>query len=272
MPSYGPDSPGGIERILAKARGEAPLGRPEGRLSGLTAGPTSSRQMPEPRVISSLPWWLTLAAGVLVFLAAGAYVGRGLIVRILGPSGEVTEIRVRNGDRVEIVGTNGQPIAVPASDSRPPRESPAREEWIVDDGDPGYQEEGNWQLGTVAGGYGNDYRYSERGAKEARWKFMLPAGKYEVFATWLAHPNRAASLVYSIYDGAELRATQVVDQREVPSQPAGDATPWQLLGTVTLHSGELSVRVDARTTKIDLNQKSGNAICADAIRIRRAAD
>lgn len=86
----------------------------------------------------------------------------------------------------------------------------------------------------------------------------------------MPHVNRAASLTYFIQDGQQEKAAIVVDQRSSPEEsPVPRHTPWHRLGVFTISSGELSVHVDARITRLDLSKSSGNAICADAIRIRR---
>jgi hypothetical protein len=207
--------------------------------------------------------WAAVAACLLVFLASGAYVGRGVIVRIWSSSGEVTEIRVRDGERIEIVGVEGAPrVDTPASQPNMP-------EWTIDDGDPGYRQEGNWPRGTAPGGHGGGYRYSQRGAMTARWTFMVPPGEYEIFATWVPHTNRVHSLSYFIHDGDQEQGAIVVDQRAMPEGPTTSGTAWQRLGAFQTRSGELSVHVDARITRVDSSISSGNAICVDAIRIRR---
>jgi len=142
----------------------------------------------------------------------------------------------------------------------------------IDDGDAGYSEVSRkgslgWQSSQDAEGtklaYGEDYRYNEDGAATARWTFQkLPPGRYEVFVTWTAQPNRAPKAVYVVYDGKKGNKPGVLDQRKSPDDIRTAGLWWKSLGKYQISRATLVVELDARIS-------SGGGVIADAVRIVR---
>lgn len=140
----------------------------------------------------------------------------------------------------------------------------AAQSTIVDDGDPGYSQQGTWF--AAAGGYQGDHRLrGANGGSTATYQVAgLAAGGYEVQATWPAWAQGAPNTPYRIYDGDTLLATVRVDQRAAPSGPVVGGATFQVLATVPLGAGG-TLRVVVGT-----DASSGHAL-ADAVRIAPAS-
>ena len=139
---------------------------------------------------------------------------------------------------------------------------------VIDDGDAGFSTTGDWTFYQQKGfSYQDDGAYSWRGTGSdvATWTFHVPAGRYQVAATWLPFVNRASNAPYQILDGAAELATVRVDQRAAPddfSDPDYGGT-WEGLGIYDVTSGTLAVR---------LSDDADGYVLADAIRIERIPD
>lgn len=93
----------------------------------------------------------------------------------------------------------------------------------------------------------------------ATWDFSsLPAGTYNVYASWSAHPSLATNAEYSINAGGPI----TINQGIAPNDLTSDGTNWELLGTVSVLAGG-SVSVELTDNAAD------GRIRADAIRIER---
>ena len=131
---------------------------------------------------------------------------------------------------------------------------------IVDNGQPGYAETGTGWADWAAG-YNGSLRYhaAGTGADTASWQASgLPAGYYNVQATWNAAGNHASNAPYAIYDGNTLVTTVLVDQRPNPSGTTVGGATFQGLATVQITSG---------TLRIVLSDNTDGFIVADAVRI-----
>jgi hypothetical protein len=139
----------------------------------------------------------------------------------------------------------------------------ARWEQITDDGDPGFSTAGTWGIGTPAGTYQGDQRYSAKGtgADTATWTVSsLPTDAYKVFVHWAGSGtiNRASNAPFTVYDGASSLGTVLVNQQVTPGSAVDDRVSWQRLGTFTISSGVL---------KVVLSDKANGYVFADAIRV-----
>jgi probable HAF family extracellular repeat protein len=148
-------------------------------------------------------------------------------------------------------------------------------EWIVDDGAPEFAISGA-RAGVSSEGYLGDSRrlaptsrtlgsrrmlLSDRFRSAATWSFAgLEPGTYRVSATWPAGADRATNAPYSVFNGANPLTTVLVNQRGAPNDLAAAGVGWKNLGTFTIGSGGLSVRLT--------NQTNGWAI-ADAVRVEK---
>jgi hypothetical protein len=131
----------------------------------------------------------------------------------------------------------------------------------IDDEDAGYTETGSgWKNGQpTAGGYLNDFRTHAKGSgsNTARWSFTgLPAGTYEVWATWIANSKYATDARYRINGVAQA----LVNQRVAPNDYTdGISQPWKVIGTVTVASGG--------SVTVELSDQANGTVAADAMRV-----
>jgi hypothetical protein len=139
---------------------------------------------------------------------------------------------------------------------------------VVDDGDSGYSETGtNWGGSTnvtTYDVYGNDIRWHNTGvgSNTANWTFTnLPAGRYRVSATWLAHTNRATNAPYTVYDGTTSEGTIRLNQQQIPTVTR-DGWQWEDLGIYDIDSGQL---------RVELSDDANGFVIADAVRIEHVS-
>ena len=137
-------------------------------------------------------------------------------------------------------------------------------ERVIDDGDPGYSETARWATTDGVGGVGGDIAYfpaGRLGGSSATWTFTdLPAGQYDVFATWaLFSYQRPTKVPLEILDGATSRAKVHVNQEEEPQGEKVGGFPWQKLATVRIDSGTLKVVLSTAA--------QGRWVVADAVRV-----
>jgi RHS repeat-associated protein len=127
-----------------------------------------------------------------------------------------------------------------------------------------YDDAGIWTpMGS--GGYRDTHLQHASGSTPdyATWTFNeLSTGKtYAVYGTWVPHDSQSTQAPFTLTGGASPIVVEV-DQKNASAlpnnDPFGDATPWKLLGHVTLTSSQLVVRLDDTTT---------GAVDADAVRI-----
>jgi hypothetical protein len=132
----------------------------------------------------------------------------------------------------------------------------------VDNGTAGYSETGAWTSETVPS-YGGNERYaasSGTGQNTATWQASgLAAALYQVQATWHPYGNQATNAPYAIYDGGTLLRTVLVNQTKPASGPSFGGVPFQVLATLPLKSGTLSVVLS--------NTGNGTYVVADAVRV-----
>jgi Calx-beta domain/Dockerin type I domain/HYDIN/CFA65/VesB-like, Ig-like domain len=143
---------------------------------------------------------------------------------------------------------------------------PPPDQWIIDNGDAAFTRSGGgWTNVTNTLAYGLDYEYHAAGSGNAAatWTFTaLANGSYEVFTRWTAFVNRATNAPYAIIDGsAALGAalgTVQVNQQAAPAGDFSDGVTWQSLGTYSIGSNTLTVR---------LSNNANGLVIADAVRI-----
>lgn len=114
---------------------------------------------------------------------------------------------------------------------------------VIDNGAAGYSETGTWTGGSS--GYGGTHRYAAvatPATATAAWQATgLPAGSYDVYATWVPFGNHSTQQSYSVYDGATLLGAFAVNQVGGPGGPVVGGVQFQKLGTFTASSGTLKV-------------------------------
>ena len=139
---------------------------------------------------------------------------------------------------------------------------------VIDDGDASFEDSAQWVRTGKAGGFGGDvafYAAGPSGGSTATWTFTdLPAGEYEVFATWpLFSYQRPDRVPVEIFDGTTSRAKGSVNQDAEPQGTQQDGRPWQSLAKVKIASGTLKVVLS--------NAARGRWVVADACRVVPAA-
>jgi subtilisin-like proprotein convertase family protein/V8-like Glu-specific endopeptidase len=142
---------------------------------------------------------------------------------------------------------------------------PASEWGVIDDGDPAWLKVmGKWSRVTT--GYQGDARTRAKGTAGdfVSWYFgSVPAGVYEVMATWPARSDYASDATYTIATGSDealVLKDVVVNQRMRPVGEMARGTVWQTLGTVDSKGDKL---------RVWLEQSSTGTVVADAVRLVR---
>jgi hypothetical protein len=134
-------------------------------------------------------------------------------------------------------------------------------QYILDDGEAGYQQNAGWTNVTNLAAYHLDYdwRAAGNGSGVATWGLAnLPAGPYQVYTRWVPFSNRATNAPYTILDGANVRGTVLVNQQLAPVGDRDNDVTWQSLGTFQVTTGTLRVR---------LSDNANGYVVADAVRI-----
>jgi hypothetical protein len=131
---------------------------------------------------------------------------------------------------------------------------------IIDDGGTGNTLTAGWTH-KAGSGFESDTHTAAKGtgSQQAHWTFTsLPSGDYNVWGTWTAASSNATSAVFSFYNGTGPLPTKTVNQRIAPASPTMDGAKWVFLGTISVASGWMQVR---------LSNKANGTVVADAIRI-----
>ncbi len=134
------------------------------------------------------------------------------------------------------------------------RLQPVAGEVVVDNGDSGFLNYGEWKESTKIAGYlGSNYQYitSRNGNDSAVWSAPIPvAGSYEVYARWTSHPNRPANAPYLV-EANGVQTLVTVDQKK-------NGGEWVLLGTFSYSAGE--------TARVILSNDAPGHVIADGVR------
>ncbi|TVR04297.1 MAG: hypothetical protein EA398_02600 [Deltaproteobacteria bacterium] len=99
----------------------------------------------------------------------------------------------------------------------------------VDDGDPGYDEQGSgFGQGSAAGGFGDDYRFVNADNADAiiTWQVPFAGDRVPVHAWWVPGANRADAALYRIHHRGGTTEVRRNQQRGGPH--------WQFLGHFSL--------------------------------------
>ncbi len=105
--------------------------------------------------------------------------------------------------------------------------------YILDQGGPGTANTTGWTAGANAGGWNADYWHDGNAGKGTKWVRYTPTlatnGTYEVYAWWVADPNRATNTPYDIVHAAGTNRVLVNQQ----SSSGG----WYRLITTNFNAG-----------------------------------
>jgi hypothetical protein len=106
----------------------------------------------------------------------------------------------------------------------------------------GYLQYGSW---TVAqGGYGGSYSIANpatASSASALWQFVVPAGSYDIWATWVNSASDASNATYSIFDGFNKLGAPQVNQQVAPTAGEYGGVLWTDLGTFSISNGRVTV-------------------------------
>jgi hypothetical protein len=142
-----------------------------------------------------------------------------------------------------------------------------RNDIIIDDGDPGYNDTG-WVYYSGQG-YDNDVRYvsSGNGSQVATWKLGIPqSGDYKVFVSWSIHTNRATDAKYTVNQGL-LSTTFIVNQELLTNNTTGSSGQWS--GWYYLDTFNFSKN---NKNNVTLNNDANEYVIADAIKLVSAEE
>jgi hypothetical protein len=134
---------------------------------------------------------------------------------------------------------------------------------IIDNGDPACVETGSgWTTQTDPAAFQGSYSLhaSQTGVPDtASWQFSgVPAGWYQIEATWLPVSDRSTTAAYSISSGSVALGTFNVNQRQTPSGPVLNGCCWQVL---------LTAWIDAPNVVVQLSAQSNGSVAADAVQL-----
>jgi hypothetical protein len=133
---------------------------------------------------------------------------------------------------------------------------------------PGYTEAGKGWTTINSGWLGNSRTHAvdATGKTFATWTLntgsTIPAGKYEVFVTYVSAPGRATNAPYTVADNKTSLGTVVVDQTQTPGDGIYQGIRWRSLGVFTFNSGK---------PIITLNANANGVIDADGVLLIPAA-
>jgi IPT/TIG domain len=127
---------------------------------------------------------------------------------------------------------------------------------VLDNGAWGFTSRGLWA--TKSGGYNGTYLTTApaTSATYAQWRLSVPAGKYDVWVTWVASSSDATNAPFQVSDNGTVLGTVSVNQTQAPFAGQYGGVYWIDLGTFTFSSGVAYVRLSANA--------NGNLI-ADAV-------
>lgn len=159
---------------------------------------------------------------------------------------------VRNDAKLSVVNTSAG--EGPASTSG---------EVSLDDLDSGFTLQGDWSIDSGRGVAGQQ-RFTASDSATASFSFAnIPAGIYQIWATWEAGCATATEAAYSFHSGANLNriGASSLDQSGAPNDLTADGVQWESLGVFEQASdGSFEVR---------LTGNSSGIVVADAIRMAR---
>ena len=130
---------------------------------------------------------------------------------------------------------------------------------LIDDGAVEYGDNG-WIEETDAAAFEADRRRASLvEGLTAVWMFTdVPAGWYQVQATWTEAPTQANNALYSIYDGEDLVGETTIDQQTAPDGVEYEDWQWQTLDTKYF---------DAGTVGVQLHSQATSEVVADGVRL-----
>jgi hypothetical protein len=122
-----------------------------------------------------------------------------------------------------------------------------------DNGQSSYSELGTSWTTLLQGWNGSSSTHASSGSagNSATWTLgqssTLPAGKYEIFVSYVPASDRDTKARYTVFDGSVSRGTALVNQTVAPADSIYQGVAWKSLGKFNITSGQASVRLDVRS-------------------------
>jgi hypothetical protein len=116
---------------------------------------------------------------------------------------------------------------------------------VLDNGAWGFTSRGLWA--TNSGGYGGTYLTTApaTSATYAQWRLSIPAGTYDVWATWVASSSNADNASFQISDSATALGTVVENEKQAPFAGVYGGVDWVDLGSFTFNTNLAYVKLGA---------------------------
>jgi hypothetical protein len=124
---------------------------------------------------------------------------------------------------------------------------------VKDISEGGYYQYGIWTSAT--GGYNGSYVFADPQTSPSasnRWNLTVPAGTYDIYATWVAAAGNGTNVGYSVYDGFTKLGSYQANQQLTPADGQYGGAPWAKLGTITVTNGKLTVAMSATGANGDI--------------------
>lgn len=130
---------------------------------------------------------------------------------------------------------------------------------VADDGDVDYADTG-WTEEVDPSAFKTDlHRATPAEGQTATWTFFdVPAGWYQVQATWTESPTQVTDALYTIYDGDDLLGESTVDQQTAPVGEKYKSSTWQILVTEYFRAG---------SAQVQLHGQAAGEVVADGVRL-----
>ena len=110
----------------------------------------------------------------------------------------------------------------------------------------GYLQYGVWT--ASAGGYLGSHSVANPASSSspsALWQFVVSAGTYDIWATWVNSASNASNATYSIFDGFTQLGAPQANQQLVPTDGQYGGVLWAKLVTFTITNGRVTVALSA---------------------------
>jgi trimeric autotransporter adhesin len=116
---------------------------------------------------------------------------------------------------------------------------------VRDNSQAGYYQYGPWTV--ASGGYlGTVAVAAATTAATNRWTLIVPAGSYDIWASWANATSNATNTTYSIYDGFNILGTAQENQQLAAGDGQYGGVLWAKLGTFTVTNGRITVALSAK--------------------------
>jgi hypothetical protein len=124
---------------------------------------------------------------------------------------------------------------------------------VKDNSEAGYYQNGLWTL--AQGGFNGTYEVADPTKSSnatAQWLMNVPAGSYELWATWVGLASNATSASYSVYDGFTKLGASEANQQLAPQNGAYGGVLWADLGTFSFAKGRVTIILGANGANGDV--------------------